>query len=83
MPAEPLEIINGGVDTVADILWIAKPGSPLHSIKDLKGKRIGYTSPGSVTNMLILMALKVRGHERERREAGRRRRQSAPTSPAC
>lgn len=58
---QPLEIINGGVDTVADILWIAKPGSPLHSIKDLKGKRIGYTSPGSVTNMLILMALKASG----------------------
>ena len=58
---EPLEIINGGVDTVADILWIAKPGSPLHSIKDLKGKRVGYTAPGSVTNMLILMALKSAG----------------------
>jgi NitT/TauT family transport system substrate-binding protein len=58
---QPLEIINGGVDTVADILWIAKPGSPLHSIKDLKGKRVGYTEPGSVTNMLILMALKAAG----------------------
>lgn len=58
---QPLEIINGGVDTVADILWIAKPGSPLHSVKDLEGKRVGYTAPGSVTNMLILMALKASG----------------------
>lgn len=57
----PLEIVNGGVDTVADILWIAKPGSPLHSVKDLKGLRVGYTAPGSVTNMLILMALKASG----------------------
>lgn len=58
---QPLKIISGGVDTVADILWIAKPGSPLHSVKDLKGKRVGYTEPGSVTNMLILMALKANG----------------------
>jgi NitT/TauT family transport system substrate-binding protein len=58
---QPLKIISGGVDTVADILWIAKPDSPLHSVKDLKGKRVGYTEPGSVTNMLILMALKANG----------------------
>jgi NitT/TauT family transport system substrate-binding protein len=35
--------------------------SPLHGIKDLAGKRIGYTSPGSTSNMLILMALKANG----------------------
>ncbi len=58
---EPIRIIGAGVDTVADILWIAKPGSPLHSVQDLKGKKVGFTSPGSVTNMLILMALKAKG----------------------
>ncbi len=58
---QPLVIINGGVDTIADILWIAKPGSPLHSVKDLAGKRVGFTEPGSVTNMLILMALQRAG----------------------
>lgn len=58
---EPLVIVNGAVDTVNDILWIAKPGSPLHSVKDLRGKRVGFTEPGSVTNMLILMALKANG----------------------
>ena len=58
---QPLKIINGGVQSVADILWIAKPDSPLHSIKDLVGKKVGFTSPGSVTNMLILMAFKASG----------------------
>src|SRR5262249_51724028 len=31
---QPLKIISGGVDTVADILWITQPDSPLKSIKD-------------------------------------------------
>jgi NitT/TauT family transport system substrate-binding protein len=57
----PLKIIGGGVQSVADILWMAKKGSPMHSIKDITGKKIGFTSPGSVTNMLILMAMKANG----------------------
>lgn len=58
---QPLKIINGGVESVADILWIAKPDSPLKSVKDLVGKKVGFTAPGSVTNMLILMAFKASG----------------------
>ena len=61
---QPLRIICGGVQSVGDILWIAKKGSPLHSIHDLVGKKVGFTSPGSVTNMLILMALKAQGMDR-------------------
>ena len=57
----PLRIIGGGVQSVADILWMAKKGSPLHGIKDLVGKKVGFTAPGSVTNMLILMAFKAQG----------------------
>jgi NitT/TauT family transport system substrate-binding protein len=58
---QPLKIVCAGAESVADILWIAKPDSPLNSIKDIVGKKIGYTSPGSVTNMLILMAMKAQG----------------------
>lgn len=54
---EPLKIVFGGVDTIDDIVWIAKKGSPLHSFSDIRGKRVGFTSPGSATNMIILMAL--------------------------
>src|SRR5204862_6374672 len=56
---QPIKIISGGVETVADILWITQPDSPYNSIKDLVGKKVSYTSPGSVTNMLILMCLKA------------------------
>jgi NitT/TauT family transport system substrate-binding protein len=58
---EPLKILFGGVDTVKDIVWIAKPGTTLHDFKDLKGKRVAFTSPGSATNMILLMALKAQG----------------------
>jgi NitT/TauT family transport system substrate-binding protein len=61
---EPLVLVGGGTDTVGDILWIAKKGSSLHSFEDLKGKRVGFTAPGSVTNMLLLMALQKRGWDR-------------------
>jgi NitT/TauT family transport system substrate-binding protein len=58
---QPLKIIGGGVETIADILWIQHPDSQATSIKDLIGKKVSFTSPGSVTNMLILMCLKAAG----------------------
>ena len=58
---QPIKIVCAGVESVAEILWIAKPDSPINSIKDIEGKKVGYTSPGSVTNMLILMAMKAQG----------------------
>ncbi len=57
----PLRIIGSGAQSIADILWTAKKGSPLHSIEDLVGKKVAFTAPGSVTNMLILMSLKKKG----------------------
>jgi NitT/TauT family transport system substrate-binding protein len=58
---QPITIVCAGVESVADILWVAKPDSAMASIKDIVGKKIGYTAPGSVTNMLILMAMKAQG----------------------
>ena len=61
---EKLVLVCGGTDTIGDILWIAKKGSPLHGFADLKGKRVGFTAPGSVTNMLLLMVLEKHGWDR-------------------
>ena len=58
---QPLKIVSGGVESIGDILWIAKPDSPLNGIKDLAGKRVGFSAPGSVTNMLLLMSLRKAG----------------------
>ena len=56
-----LVIVGAGVQSVADQLWAVKADSPLRSLKDLAGKRVAYTAPGSVSNMLSLMALKANG----------------------
>ena len=56
-----LTIVAAGTQSVGDQVWVVKKGSPLAGIKDLAGKRIGYTSPNSVSNMIILMALKANG----------------------
>lgn len=58
---QKLVIVSAGTQSVGDQVWVAKKGSPLAGIKDLAGKRIGYTSPNSVSNMIILMALKANG----------------------
>jgi len=56
---QKLTIIGAGVTTVADQMWVVKKDSKLTSIKDLVGQSVGYTSPASVSNMVILMALKA------------------------
>lgn len=56
-----LTIVHGGVLSLADNVWVAKKDSPLNSIMDLKGKKLGYSSPKSVTDMVSTMALNNRG----------------------
>jgi NitT/TauT family transport system substrate-binding protein len=58
---QKLIIIGAGAQSVADQMWVVKKDSALAGIKDLVGKQIAYTAPGSVSNMLILMALKASG----------------------
>src|SRR3546814_10448266 len=47
-----LTIVHGGVISLADNVWVAMKDSPLTSIQDVKGKRLGYSSPKSVTDMV-------------------------------
>src|SRR5471030_1580913 len=58
---QKLIIIGAGAQSVSDQMWVVKKDSGLTGIKDLVGKQIGYTAPGSVSNMVILMALKANG----------------------
>ncbi|WP_430395364.1 ABC transporter substrate-binding protein [Ferrovibrio sp.] len=57
----PIKIVNAGAVSVADILWVTTPDSPIKSVKDLVGKKIAYTSPKSVTDMLSIMVLAKNG----------------------
>src|SRR5665213_1670195 len=58
---QKLIIIGAGAQTVVDQMWVVKKESPLTGIKDLVGKKIAYTAPGSVSNMVAPMVLKVNG----------------------
>jgi NitT/TauT family transport system substrate-binding protein len=58
---QKLIIVGAGVTNVADQMWVVKKESKLTGIKDLVGQTIAYTSPASVSNMVILMALKANG----------------------
>src|SRR5829696_1648155 len=53
-----LTIVHAGVASVADQVWIAKKGDDrIKTVQDLKGKKLGYSSPKSVTDMITTMML--------------------------
>ena len=54
---EPIKIIGGDV-AVPLINWLVKKDSQIKSIKDLKGKKIGYSKPYSNTHFLLVKSLK-------------------------
>jgi NitT/TauT family transport system substrate-binding protein len=54
-----LKIVDGAVNTAADLVWVVKPNSPLKSIHDLSGKKIAYTRASSTTQILGLAALEA------------------------
>src|SRR6202162_5117002 len=56
-----LKIVRDNVLTVAEFVWAVKPNSPIKTIKDLKGKKIGYTNPRSTSQALANMLVQSAG----------------------
>lgn len=56
-----LTIVHGGVIGLADLIWVTNKDSALGSIRDLEGKKLGYSSPKSVTDMVSTIALTKAG----------------------
>ncbi|HTS91211.1 MAG TPA: ABC transporter substrate-binding protein [Stellaceae bacterium] len=56
-----LEIISENVLTVAEFVWAVKPDSPIKTLQDLKGKKIGYTNPRSTSQALDILLLEQAG----------------------
>lgn len=65
-----LKIIHTGVRTAGEILWATLPDSGINSAKDLAGKKVAFTSPKSVTDMLLTMVLDKHGIKAETVAAG-------------
>lgn len=57
-----LTIVHGGVLSVADQVWITrKDDTSIKKFADLKGKKLGYSSPKSVTDIVTSTMLKTNG----------------------
>src|SRR3972149_7126607 len=57
---EPLKLVGSGFRTVA-VGWLTRYDSPIKSLKDIKGKKIGFSVPGSNSNFLAIKAIKAAG----------------------
>jgi NitT/TauT family transport system substrate-binding protein len=60
-----LKIVSDNVLTVAEFVWAVKPDSSIKSIKDFKGKKIGYTNPRSTSQALAILLLHAAGYKSE------------------
>ena len=69
-----IKIVSDNVLTVAEFVWAVKKDSPIKTIKDLKGRKIGYTNPRSTSQALAILLLRKAGYEDEGRRAGQDRR---------
>ena len=56
-----LKIVSDNVLTVAEFTWAVKPDSPIKTIKDLKGRKMGYTNPRSTSQALANMLVQSAG----------------------
>lgn len=56
-----LKVISGSTNTFAEVIWATMPNSSVKSINDLKGRKIGFTTPKSSTNMMAVLLLKKIG----------------------
>jgi NitT/TauT family transport system substrate-binding protein len=65
-----LKIVHTGVRTAGEILWVTTPGSGITSAADLDGQKVAFTSPKSVTDMLLTMVSDKHGIEPEAISAG-------------
>lgn len=58
-----LKIVSDNVLTVAEFVWAVRADSPIRTIKDLKGKKMGYTNPRSTSQALANLMLERAGYK--------------------
>jgi NitT/TauT family transport system substrate-binding protein len=63
-----LKIISDNVLTVGEFVWATMPNSPIHTLQDLKGKKIGFTNPRSTSQALDILILETVGLKPEEAE---------------
>ena len=58
-----LKIVSDNVLTVAEFVWAVRPDSPIRTIKDLKGRKLGYTNPRSTSQALANLISEIGGYK--------------------
>lgn len=56
-----IHIVHGVIRSMQDLLWVSMPSSGIKSIQDLKGKRIGFTRPKSISETMAKWMLDKHG----------------------
>jgi NitT/TauT family transport system substrate-binding protein len=56
-----IKIIASTIDTAAEYVFAARLDSPVNTAKDLRGKKMAYTNPGSTSQAMDLMLLETVG----------------------
>src|SRR5512142_387693 len=54
-----IRIVNDGVVSVGDLLWVTTPDNPVKTIQDLQGRKMGYSAPKSVTDIVSRLCLEA------------------------
>ena len=57
----PVLLVDTGTRSVAEASLVTLPGSDVHALKDLPGRKVAVTSPRSVSEMLFLLAVRTAG----------------------
>jgi len=58
---QDIKVVNIGARTVADIVMVVKPDSPIRTLKDLAGKKIGFSNPKSLSEIMAIMTVEKAG----------------------
>jgi len=56
-----IKIVHGVIRTMEDLFWVSMPNSGITSIADLKGKKIGFTKPKSISETMAKWMLDRHG----------------------
>jgi NitT/TauT family transport system substrate-binding protein len=56
---DPFKLVAGGAKSPGSIVWVVRPDSNLKNIQDLKGKTMGFTGAGSVSEAVAALVLKA------------------------
>jgi NitT/TauT family transport system substrate-binding protein len=56
-----LHIISDNVLTVGEFVWAVKPDSPIKSLQEFKGRKVGYTNPRSTSQALNILLMQTVG----------------------